>query len=114
MEIGELQNFLPLGGASVLLVYLLRLISYERSRWIKERATLIHECRDETEALRNEIARHRNDFDLYIARLVAEGERRDESNRIYIGQLKASLAELRVDYVQMKDRYLALMKEREQ
>lgn len=58
MDLSQLPALMPLGGASVLLVYLLRMIAYERERWIRERQVLIEEHRAEM-ALRDvELARH--------------------------------------------------------
>lgn len=80
MDPAGLSNLLPLGGASVLLIYLLRLISYERQRWIRERATLIQECRDS------------------IKLKDAEMARRDKENDRILQQWRDRFDQLRKDY----------------
>lgn len=75
-----LSDILPLGGASVLLVYLLRLIGYERSRWIREREELITE------------------FRLDIAARDADIDRREKDHEYHMQQWRQRYEELRSDY----------------
>lgn len=57
---------MPLGGASVLLIYLLRMIAYERGRWIRERQTLISEHRIEIEYRDAELARREEECERHL------------------------------------------------
>lgn len=66
MDTSTLTELLPLGGASVLLIYLLRLISYERARWIRERATLIEECRTAVALKDADIERRERDHEKHL------------------------------------------------
>ena len=64
-----LPQLLPLGGASALLVILLRAILHMQSQWATERATLIAEHRGE---LAEQEARHavaRADYERHITML---------------------------------------------
>lgn len=86
MEPADITNLLPLGGASVLLVYLLRIIAYERGRWISEREALIEEHRQEMERRNKEhaeaVAQWRSQYESMRAdyeRVLGFGEKRGRS-----------------------------------
>lgn len=74
MATDAFPELLPLGAAATLLVYLLRLIQYERVRWIKERASLIAEHRAELDRRELELARAETRYDA-LRRYVDERER---------------------------------------
>lgn len=94
MDPAQLTNLLPLGGASVLLIYLLRIISYERGRWIRERATLNEECRAQL-GLR----------DAEIVRLNAELDRREADFERHLSRLDRRYEVLRQDYLRLLEEH---------
>lgn len=51
MEFNGLSELLPLGGASALLVYLLRILISERRYWVTDRARLVEQHAKEKEAI---------------------------------------------------------------
>lgn len=93
MDLSEISNLAPLGGASVLLVYLLRLISYERGRWIRERATLRDECAAD------------------LDRLVAEMDRRQAANDRLVGELRERIDDLKERNKDLHDSFAGLVAE---
>lgn len=112
MELSDIQNLIPLGGASVLLIYLLRLIQYERSRWIRERATLLQECRDVIAEKNAEMDRRAAEQDRFVAAIVKQSERREAEHTQYVEQLQASYALLRADFDRLLERHNELAQER--
>jgi len=75
MDVSALTGLLPLGGASVLLIYLLQIWLTERKSWQRERAMLydlwMRERQDLTAAYRKEIADRDSDYQAHIESLRA-------------------------------------------
>lgn len=75
VEPGGLSSLLPLGGASILLVYLLRVWMVEQRRWADERTAMIEEHRAELADHEADYIRHVNRLRLRISELEADNDR---------------------------------------
>jgi hypothetical protein len=90
MDPGILTQLIPLGGVSVLLLYLLGLIMSERSTWTRERAALISNHTEERRQMREQ---HRIDMANATADLLT-----------HIDQLRDRVAELEVEVRRLRGR----------
>lgn len=71
----DVSSLLPLGGASVLLIYLLRIWMVEQRRWGQERAQLIAEHRSHIADREAEFIRDINRLRARVAELEADNDR---------------------------------------
>jgi hypothetical protein len=67
-------SLLPLGGASALLIYLLRIWLTERQHWVDERTQLLEDFRQQQEDRDADQARHVNALRARIAELEGEAD----------------------------------------
>lgn len=89
MDLQVLAQLIPLGGVSVLLIYLLGLLMTERASWVRERAVMIDEWNQERARMREE---HRSD----MARTTEDLSHNIAHLRSRVVELEAEVADLRL------------------
>lgn len=89
MDLASVAQLIPLGGVSVLLIYLLGLLMTERASWVRERAVMIDEWNEERARMR---AEHRADMD----RATADLNRNLDHLRSRVLELEGEVASLRL------------------
>jgi hypothetical protein len=81
----ELTQLLPLGGASILMIYLLRVWVAERSMWRRERTELLEEHRKALADRDAECTAHLNYWRGRVKELEADVERLEQQRRRTFG-----------------------------
>lgn len=103
-DTGSINELLPLGGATVLLIYLLKVLVQERGQWVKEREILKAEHRAETAEMKAERLKEREADLARVIQLrsaidhcnaeIEELRNKHDEDQMTIGRLRSSNAQL--------------------
>ena len=88
MDVESLARLVPLGGVTILLIYLLGLLMTERSSWVRERSTLVEQWAEERIRMREE---HRED----LLRATADLKEQMQYLRARVADLEKENTEIR-------------------
>jgi len=83
MDVANFSELLPLGGAGVLLIYLLRILISERRYWVQERDRLVRKNDEQRDHYERELLAKEEYWRKRLAesdrRFYGIGERRDDN-----------------------------------